>query len=158
MNTEHNLKSLVELETQIGRRISEFEGKRRENQRNNKFFSISQIILSAITTLLVAINADVHMLFVAILTLIVSMCSGIAGQLLNKFMYQERMAMNIATICSLYELQQVITMAKRIEEDDANSKITIRDVVKYQGQYQNILNAANGHWQNNIQNSKSSEK
>ncbi len=66
--------------------------------------------------------------------------------------------MNIATICSLYELRHVITMAKRMEEDDVTSKITLKDVVKYQEQYQNILNTANGQWQNHIQNFKSSEK
>jgi len=86
------------------------------------------------------------------------MCAGVAGQFLNKFMYQERMAMNIATKCSLYELQHAITMAKRMEEDDINSKITLKEVVKYQEQYQNILNTANGQWQNHIQNLKSSEK
>jgi len=158
VNTAHSLKSLTELESQIAIRISEFEAKRRENQRNNKLFSVSQIILSAITTLLIAINAEIHVLFLTILTLLASMCAGIAGQLLNKFMYQERMAMNIATICSLYELRHVITMAKRMEEDDVTSKITLKDVVKYQEQYQNILNTANGQWQNHIQNCKSSEK
>ena len=66
--------------------------------------------------------------------------------------------MNIATICSLYELRHVINMAKRMEEDDVTSKITLKDVVKYQEQYQNILNTANGLWQNHIQNSKSAEK
>jgi len=158
VNTTHSLKSLTELESQIARRISEFEEKRRSNQKNNKFFSVSQIVLTAITTLLIAVNAEIHVLSLTILTLLASMCAGIAGQLLNKFMYQERMAMNIATICSLYELQHVITMAKNMEEDDAASKITLNDVMKYQEQYQNILNTANGQWQNHIQNCKSAEK
>ncbi|HEQ1857595.1 TPA: SLATT domain-containing protein [Providencia alcalifaciens] len=158
MNIEYRLKSLTELESQIARRISEFEVKRRDNQKNNKFLSVSQIILTAITTLLIAVNAEIHELSLTILTLLASMCAGIAGQLLNKFMYQERMTMNIATICSLYELQHTIIMAKRMEEDDETSEITLKDVVKYQEQYQNILNTANGHWQNHIQNCKSAEK
>ncbi|EKN3755233.1 hypothetical protein OU748_003010 [Yersinia enterocolitica] len=158
MNTAHRLKSLTELESQIARRISEFEVKRKDNQKNNKLLSVSQIVLAAITTLLIAVNAEFHELSLTILTLLASMCAGIAGQLLNKFMYQERMAMNIATICSLYELRHVINMAKRMEEDDVTSKITLKDVVKYQEQYQNILNTANGLWQNHIQNSKSAEK
>lgn len=158
MNTAHRLQSLTELELQIAKRISEFEAKRRNNQRNNKLLSVSQIILAAITTLLIAVNAEIHVFFLTILTLLSSMCAGVAGQFLNKFMYQERMAMNIATKCSLYELQHAITMAKRMEEDDINSKITLKEVVKYQEQYQNILNTANGQWQNHIQNLKSSEK
>lgn len=158
MNTAHRLKSLTELESQIARRISEFEVKRKDNQKNNKLLSVSQIVLAAITTLLIAVNAEFHELSLTILTLLASMCAGIAGSLLNKFMYQERMAMNIATICSLYELRHVINMAKRMEEDDVTSKITLKDVVKYQEQYQNILNTANGLWQNHIQNSKSAEK
>jgi len=158
VNTAHRLKSLTELESQIARRISEFEVKRKDNQKNNKLLSVSQIVLAAITTLLIAVNAEFHELSLTILTLLASMCAGIAGQLLNKFMYQERMAMNIATICSLYELRHVINMAKRMEEDDVTSKITLKDVVKYQEQYQNILNTANGLWQNHIQNSKSAEK
>lgn len=158
MNTVHSLKSLTELESQIDRRISEFEIKRKDNQKNNKLLSVSQIILAAITTLLIAVNAEIHDLSLTILTLLASMCAGVAGQLLHKFMYQERMAMNIATICSLYELRHVITMAKRMEEDDVAFKITLNDVMKYQEQYQKILNTANGQWQNHIQNSKSSEK
>ena len=158
MNTAHRLNSLTELESQIARRISEFEVKRKDNQKNNKLLSVSQIVLAAITTLLIAVNAEFHELSLTILTLLASMCAGIAGQLLNKFMYQERMAMNIATICSLYELRHVINMAKRMEEDDDTSKITLKDVVKYQEKYQNILNTANGLWQNHIQNSKSAEK
>jgi hypothetical protein len=158
VNTAHSLKSLTELESQIARRISEFEVKRKDNQKNNKLFSMSQIVLAAITTLLIAVNAELHELSLTILTLLASMCAGIAGQFLNKFMYQERMAMNIATVCSLYELQHVITMAKMMEEDDITSKITLKDVMKYQEQYQNILNTANGQWQNHIQNSKSAEK
>ncbi|MDI3440529.1 hypothetical protein QLG07_13755 [Erwinia sp. V90_4] len=158
MKTLHSLKSLTELESQIANRISEFEVKRRCNQKYNKFLSISQIVLTAVTTLFIAINAEIHELSLTIITLLASMGAGIAGQLLNKFMYQERMAMNIATICSLYELRHVITMAKRMEEDDVNSEITLKDVVKYQEQYQNILNTANGQWQNHIQNSKGAEK
>lgn len=158
MKTLHSLKSLTELESQIANRISEFEVKRRGNQKYNKFLSVSQIVLTAVTTLFIAVNAEIHELSLTIITLLASMGAGIAGQLLNKFMYQERMAMNIATICSLYELRHVITMAKRMEEDDVTSEITLKDVVKYQEQYQNILNTANGQWQNHIQNSKGAEK
>ncbi|MBS4432430.1 DUF4231 domain-containing protein [Pectobacterium punjabense] len=158
VSTMHSLKSLAELELQIDKRIKEFEKKRIENQKNNKLFSISQIFLSAITTLLIAINAEKSIFFLTVITLITSSLAGIAGQLLSKFMYQERMAMNIATICSLYELRHTITMAKRMEEDDEVYKIKIENVVLYQEQYQNILNSANGQWQHHIKNSKSTEK
>lgn len=158
MSAEKKLKSLSELELQIGKRIKEFNDKRRKNQCKNKLYSGAQIWLSALTTLLIAINADISIFWLTVITLIVSSLSNVAGQLLSKFMYQERMAMNISTVCALYELRHAITMDQRKEEDDEAQKITLETVDIYQERYQQILNVANGEWQQYIQENKSKEK
>ncbi|WHZ39262.1 SLATT domain-containing protein [Rahnella bonaserana] len=158
MNQKKELNSLIELESQIERRIKEFNTKRGKNQWKNRFFSLAQIILSGFTTLLVAINANLSYFCITVITLVVSSLASISGQLLSKFMYQERMAMNIATVCALYELRHKITMDKKKQEDDHSLTITLQEVDLYQQQYQNILNTANGQWQKYIQDTKAIEK
>lgn len=151
MKTEHNLKSLTELELQIQNRISEFNGKRSENQSSNKFFTMSQMCLGAFTTLLIAINAKFTYFPITIAALVASSLATLSGQILSKFMYSERMAVNIATVCALYELAHDITMDRKKEEDDRSKhEITLKKVDNYQGRYQQILNTANGQWQKNI--------
>ncbi|MFK3840785.1 SLATT domain-containing protein [Serratia sp. NPDC087055] len=158
MRTEYKLKSLTELESQIGARIKEFNQKRGKNQRRNQFYSVAQILLSALTTLLIAINAEMSIFWITVITLIASSLASIAGQLLSKCMYRERLAMNISTVCALYELRHIITMDQKKEEDDKAKKITLETVDLYQEKYQQILNSANGQWQLYIQKTKSSEK
>ncbi|NMY33032.1 SLATT domain-containing protein [Pseudomonas sp. WS 5412] len=152
---DHSLKSLAELELQIRNRLTEFEAKRAKNQKYNRLFSLAQILLTALTTLLIAINTKYTTFPLAVIAIITSSMAAVAGQLLSKFMYQERMAMDIATTCALRELAHCITMDRRKEEDDeTNCKITLKQVDAYQGRYQTILNTANGQWQKNIQKSK----
>ncbi|OOQ46269.1 hypothetical protein AO361_24950 [Pseudomonas fluorescens] len=155
VNTDHKLKSLTELEVQIGRRIAEFNAKRAKNQKSNQLYSLGQILLSSLTTLLIAVNTKASLFSITVATLITSSLASLAGQLLSKYMYEERMAMNIATVCALYELSHTITMDKKKEEDDeGNHKITLDKVESYQDRYQRILSAANGQWQKHIQKSK----
>ncbi len=152
---EHRLKSLVELEIQMKRRIDEFNKKRAQNQKSNRFYSLSQILLSALTTLLIAINTQASLFYITVTALITSSLASLAGQLLSKFMYEERMAMNIATVCALYELEHNITMDKKKEEDDKDGhEITVAKVDIYQNRYQEILNSANGQWQKKITKQK----
>lgn len=155
MNREHNLKSLVELESQIEKRLVEFKSKRKDNQKYNKIWSLSQIWLTALTTIFIAINAKESFWIINILALLTSSLASVAVQMLSKYMYQERLAMNISTICALYELRSTIIMDKKKEEDDSNTyKITIQKVELYQERYQHILNIANGQWQKYINEEK----
>lgn len=155
MKTEHKLKCLTELELQIQQRIAEFNGKRSKNQSSNQIFSISQICLGALTTLLIAINAKFTYFPITVTALATSSLATLSGQILSKYMYQERMSMNITTVCALYELAHTITMDRKKEEDDElKHKITINKVDTYQDRYQQILNTANGQWQKNIQKTK----
>ncbi|WP_044421484.1 hypothetical protein [Pseudomonas syringae group genomosp. 3] len=153
MKAEHNLNSLNELEIQIGRRIVEFNGKRTENQRKSQLYSLGQLLFGALTTLLIAINTKTSFFSITVATLITSSLASLAGQLLSKYMYAERMASNIATTCALYELSHTITMDRNKEKDDEkNHKITLEKVDVYQDRYQQILTSANGQWQKHIQN------
>lgn len=159
MSTEHSLKSLAELEVQINNRIRDFNNKRVKNQNKNNHFTVVQIVSSAVTTLLIAVNAEKSIFLVTVIALITSLVASVSGQFLSKFMYRERMAMNIETVCSLYELRHTITMDKKKEEDDGEShKITLEKVDSYQNQYQKILNSANGQWQKYIQKTNTIEK
>lgn len=107
--------------------------------------------LGAFTTLLIAINLKFTYIPITIAALITSSLAALSGQFLSKYMFQERMALNIATVCALYELAHDITMDRKKEEDDKPKyEITIKKVENYQGRYQQILNRANGQWQKNI--------
>ncbi|CAI8975610.1 hypothetical protein EMIT0P100_60172 [Pseudomonas sp. IT-P100] len=152
---DHNLNSLVELERQISARLLEFNAKRASNQKHNKFFSLSQMILAFLTTLLIALNAKASFFAISMIAIFTSSLGGLAGQILSKYMYQERMSMNIKTVCALYELAHTITMDRKKEEDDSiKHRITLEKVDKYQTKYQSILDAANGQWQQQIQKPK----
>jgi hypothetical protein len=156
---EHNLKSLNELESQITKRLEEFQEKRKKNQKKNQIYSLGQIGLTALTTLLIAINVKLSLFEITLATLVTSTLASVAGQLLNKYMYQERMAMNISTICALYELNHTIIMDKKKEEDDGEAyQITIQKVESYQNQYQQILNTANGQWKKYLEKTQGSKK
>lgn len=158
MSTEHKLKSLGVLESEIDARIKEFNAKRRYNQRYSEFFSLGQLILSGFTTLLIAVNTNLSCFWISVIALVTSSLASIAGQVLSKYMYQERMTMNISTICNLYELKHLITMDKMMEVDDINRKITLEKVQEYQDKYQGILNIANNKWQEIFIKSKSKEQ
>ncbi len=157
MGTEHKLKSLNVLESEIDSRIKEFNAKRDYNQRRGEMYSIGQFVLGGLTTLLIAINTSFSFFLVSILAIITSGLASMAGQVLTKYMYQEKMTMNIATVCDLYELKHLITMDKNMEEDDVTRKITLERVQEYQDKYQNILNAANNKWQEIFVKGKSKE-
>ncbi|CTQ11414.1 SLATT domain-containing protein [Klebsiella variicola] len=157
MGAEHKLKSLNVLESEIDSRIKEFNAKRNYNQRRGEMYSIGQFVLGGLTTLLIAINTSFSFFLVSILAIITSGLASMAGQVLTKYMYQEKMTMNIATVCDLYELKHLITMDKNMEEDDATRKITLERVQEYQDKYQNILNAANNKWQEIFVKGKSKE-
>lgn len=81
-----------------------------------------------------------------------------AGQVLTKYMYQEKMTMNISTICDLYELKHLIMMDKNMEEDDRTMEIILGRVQEYQDKYQSILNVANKRWQEIFVKGKSKEQ
>lgn len=152
---EHNLRTLVELEKQIAARLVEFNAKRADNQKLNRIFSLSQIILTFLTTLLIALNANSSLFAISMAAIFTSSLGGLAGQVLSKYMYQERMSMNIKTVCDLYSLSHLITMDKRKEEDDPSKhKITLEKVDNYQTKYQSILDTANGQWQKQITKNK----
>lgn len=156
MTIGHRLKSLTELEEQIQLRIEEFDTKRAQNQKDNRLFTLTHLSLSTLTTLLIAINAKLSLFPLAIIAMTANSVAILASQLLTKFMYQERMAMNIATTCALRELSHSIIMAKKKEEDSAlTHEITISHVDSYQKRYQIILNSADGQWQKNINRKKS---
>ncbi|WP_172668500.1 SLATT domain-containing protein [Yersinia frederiksenii] len=157
MSTEHKLKSLNRLESEIDARIKEFNAKRKYNQENSKFYSFGQVLLSGLTTILIAVNTKFSFFWITIVALVASCLANLAGQILSKYMYQERMAMNISTICDLYELRHLITMDKRMEEDDETREITLDRVQEYQNEYQNILNCANNKWREHIYKSKAKD-
>lgn len=154
MTNTHKLNSLVELETQINNRIAEFEGKSSKNKKYNQLLKYTQILLAALTTLLIAVNTKHSIFIVSVIAMTTSALAGVASQLLSTFMYQERMIMDIATTCALRELAHSITMAKKKEEDDNACEIKLDKVDSYQERYQEILNTANGQWQKNFQNNK----
>jgi len=159
VDTNHDLKCLAELELQIGKRINEFNSKRAENQKYNRCYSLAHILLGALTTLLIAVNSKLSLFPITVITMTTSTLASVAGQLLSTYMYKERLTMNIATICALYELSHAITMDKRKQEDDKEKhKITLEKVESYNSQYQQILNSANGQWQNYFQQTKTSKK
>ncbi|SLY88357.1 Uncharacterised protein [Klebsiella variicola] len=158
MGTEHKLKSLNVLESEIDSRIKEFNAKRNYNQRKGEMYSIGQFALGGLTTLLIAVNAKFSFFPISVMAIVTSSLASMAGQILTKYMYQEKMTMNISTVCDLYELKHLITMDKSMEEDDGAREITLERVQEYQDKYQNILNVANKRWQEIFVKSKSKEK
>ncbi|HFN0790934.1 TPA: SLATT domain-containing protein [Klebsiella variicola subsp. variicola] len=157
MGAEHKLKSLNVLESEIDSRIKEFNTKRNYNQRKGEMYAIGQFTLAGLTTLLIAVNAKFSSFPISVIAIVTSSLASMAGQVLTKYMYQEKMTMNIATVCDLYELKHLITMDKNMEEDDSTRKITLERVQEYQDKYQNILNAANNKWQEIFVKGKSKE-
>ncbi|HDV8371209.1 TPA: SLATT domain-containing protein [Klebsiella pneumoniae] len=158
MGAEHKLKSLNVLESEIDSRIKEFNAKRNYNQRRGEMFSIGQFVLGGLTTLLIAVNTNFYSFSMSVLAIITSGLASMAGQVLTKYMYQEKMTMNISTICDLYELKHLIMMDKNMEEDDVARGITLDRVQVYQEKYQSILNVANKRWQEIFINGKAKEQ
>ncbi|MBW4792312.1 SLATT domain-containing protein [Pseudomonas tolaasii] len=155
MSNTHRLKSLVALELEINNRITEFAQKSAKNKNYNQKLKFIQIFLAAFTTLIIAINTKYAVFTVSVIAMTTSALAGVASQIMSTFMYQERMAMEIATTCALRELACTITMDKNKEEDDASRKITLEHIDRYQERYQQIVNTANGQWQKSIQNNTS---
>lgn len=155
MTIENELLSLAEIESQIERRIKEFNNKREYNERKNRTFSSLQLALAALSTLLVAISLKYQGAALPILGIIANSCAMYCTSVLDKFMYKTRMVEYLKTVCELYELKYTITMHKRKEEDYPERKITLEDIERYQDQYQEILNRANSAWRINITGNKS---
>jgi hypothetical protein len=159
LEKDHHLESLLELEKSIAARLAEFNAKRADNQKLNKIFYLTQILLSSLTTISIAINIKLSLLAISIVAVVASTLSSLSGLILSKYMYQERMSSNIKTVCSLYALSFSITMHKKKEQDDKNGRaITLEDVDEFQDEYQKILNTANGDWQKNILKSSAKHK
>lgn len=156
---QHNIKleSLTELESQIEFRISEFNLKRANNQKYNKYLSLFQIITAALTTFFIAIGIHYNSSIWPIAAIATNSISILFGNILSKFMYEARMIHCISAICDLRALSFKIVMRKKIALDDETLKIKISDVRKYQQEYQTILDTANGTWRNNFKSKTKNE-
>lgn len=151
----HKLSSLNKLLTEIEARRTDFNNKRRENQRNYSITSKGQILASAITTLLIAINIKLDLSCLAFLAIGVSALSSVFGSFLAKYMYPERLAHNIKTVCDLSELRFNILLDIEKENDKPeNYKITMEKIEEYKDIYQEIIDQANSEWQKNMKLSK----
>jgi hypothetical protein len=154
----HHYSSLNKLISEIENRKGDFNRKRNRNQKSYSITSKGQILFSAITTLLIAINVKLEMPCIAFLAIGVSALSSIFGAFLAKYMYSERLSHNIRAVCDLSELKFNIVMDMEKEKDDSkNHNITIEKVEEYQDIFQNILNQANVEWQKNMKLSKKSK-
>lgn len=141
--------------TEIEARRTDFNKKRNENQRYYSITSKGQILASAITTLLIAINVQLNLSCLAFLAIGVSALSSIFGSFLAKYMYSERLSHNIKTVCFLSELKFDILLDIEKEKDEPeNYKITIEKVEEYKDTYQEILEQANSEWQKNMKQNK----
>ncbi|HIF9258507.1 TPA: SLATT domain-containing protein [Photobacterium damselae] len=151
----HHYSSLNKLISEIDNRRTDFNKKRRKNQSGYNITSRGQILSSAITTCLIAINVKVDISYIAFLAIGVSALSSIFGAFLAKYMYSERFAQNIKTVCELNELKFDIEMDIEKENDEPeNYKITVEKIEEYKNTYQEILNRSNSEWQKNMNISK----
>lgn len=149
--TKHQLSSLNQLLIEVEQRTTDFNNKRSKNHKNYSITSKGQILASAITTLLIAINMKLNLPFFAFLAIIASALSSIFGSFLAKYMYSERLSNDINTVCLLKELKFDISLHIEKEKDDPEKyKITIKDVEEYKVIYQEILDQANSDWQKNM--------
>ena len=149
--TTHKLSSLNKLVTEIEARRTDFNKKRKENQKYYSVTSKGQILASAITTLLIAINVKLNLSCLAFVAIGVSALSSIFGSFLAKYMYSERLAHNIKTVCDLSELKfDIILDIEKENDEPENYKITMEKVEEYKDKYQEILNQANSEWQKNM--------
>lgn len=154
----HQLTSLNELLKEIEARRADFSKKRIETQKLYSISSKGQILASAITTLLIAINVKLNLPFIAFIAIGVSALSSVFGSFLAKYMYSERLAHSIKAVCDLSELRFDIVLDVEKEKDDPeNYKITIKKVEEYKDVYQEILDQANSDWQKNMHLSKKSK-
>lgn len=153
--TTHKLSSLNKLLTEIEARKIDFNKKRRESQQNYSITSKGQILASAITTLLIAINVKLNLSCLAFIAIGTSALSSVFGSFLAKYMYSERLAHNIKTVCDLSELQFNILLDIEKENDEPdNYKITMEKIEDYKDIYQQIIDQANSEWQKNMKLSK----
>jgi hypothetical protein len=151
----HHYSSLNKLISEIDSRRTDFNEKRRKNQKSYNITSKGQILSSAITTILIAINVKLDISCVAFLAIGASALSSILGSFLAKYMYSERLAHNIKTVCDLSELKFDIEMDMVKENDEPEKyKITINKIEEYKNTYQDILNRSNSEWQKNMKISK----
>lgn len=153
--TEHKLSSLNMLVIEIEKRIDEFDAKRRVTQKWHTITSLGQMLTTAITTILIAINVKVDCDYLSYLAIFASTLSGLFGSFLAKFMFSERLSHSISVICNLRELRFNISLGIEIENDDPEgNKITIEKVEEYKKDYQKIVDQANSTWQENFKKSK----
>ncbi|WP_234494231.1 SLATT domain-containing protein [Vibrio maritimus] len=151
----HHYSSLNKLVLEIDNRKKDFNEKRRKNQNSYNITSKGQILSSAITTLLIAINVKLEIACIAFIAIGVSALSSIFGSFLAKYMYSERLAHNIKTVCDLSELKFDIEMDMEKEKDEPEKyKITMDRIEDYKIAYQEILNRSNSEWQKNMKISK----
>lgn len=151
----HHYSSLNKLISEIDNRRIDFNIKRRKNQNSYNITSKGQILSSAITTLLIAINVKLDISCIAFLAIGVSALSSIFGSFLAKYMYSERLSHNIKTVCDLSELKFDIEMDMEKENDEPEKyKITMEKIEEYKNSYQEILNRSNSEWQKNMKISK----
>lgn len=151
----HYYSSLNKLILEIDSKKKDFNKKRRGNQRNYNITSKGQIISSGFTTLLIAINVKLDISYIAFFAIGISALSSIFGSFLAKYMYSERLAHNIKTVCDLSELKFDIEMDMEKEKDEPEKyKITIEKIEEYKSSYQDILSRSNSEWQKNMKTSK----
>lgn len=148
MGDELKLSSLDELKKQINNRISDFNIRRQVLKRRKNTLVVGQLILTAVATILIAININFDSTIIAIVAIVLNGCGTIFASLLSQFMFNERLASHISTICSLRELQARIKMDMAKDADCADEhKIEISNVEYYFEDLQKILNIANNEWQ-----------
>jgi hypothetical protein len=155
MDLKANLESLKELESQISKRIDDFNSKRHRLKNWRNLLVIGQIVFATLTTLFVAINIKFNIVLISILAIVFSALSTLTGTFLSQFQFHERLISHINTVSNLRELKSRLKLHKMKAIDNENNyKIAINDVEIYFEELQRILNIANSEWQKLINNNK----
>src|SRR5690348_10473727 len=90
---------------QIDYQIQAFNKRRQRYAGGSNKFSVAQIIASAASIALVAVNIHFSDPYVSLATIAFSLIAVICGQFLQYFKYQERLQMAIATVSRLHSLK-----------------------------------------------------
>lgn len=155
MDKSVSMKSLAELKGQLEQQINRFNGRRVATRKWRNFLYVSQVLTSAVTTVIIAANIELGLSWLNIIATFGNVLAATFGVLLTRYMFHERLATYTLTSANLQTLAGRIRLRECQYQDDPNAfplDATIAGDLFHQ--MQEILATANTEWMTLMKDNK----
>ncbi|MEB8534634.1 SLATT domain-containing protein [Acidithiobacillus ferriphilus] len=147
MNQTTALSSFVELKEQLEAQISRFNERRVTTGKWRNCLYVSQVLVSAITTVIIAANIHLGLSWLNIVATFGNVLATTLGVLLTRYMFHERLATYTQTSAKLQTLAGKIKLLECQHQDDPTAfPLDAATAGNLFDQMQMILSNANQEW------------